>query len=281
MPQKKYGEAENLVIRDDDDCGVSVSNYSGSILLQSYDIRKLMKFYNDDIQFRKMTLYHHFMKSFNRLMKAISGKEPNWDITCFHEAIPYLDKYFEEHRSYHDDTHVHYVLQIMRTLVRDSDGNFTERQLAMIEMALIWHDVEYRPQNSSKYLSDTPEKSNEEMSAEIAKDVLIALGVPWDAAQKIAELIKATDHYHVMSFEVDPMKALICDIDLFRLSEDYDTFHMDREKVRREYPDISEKDWVEGSKKFATYFLSRSRIYNTPDFTHREESARNNLAKLV
>lgn len=263
------------------DHSFQISDEFGNITLSDYDLIKIIELQKNNLLNRQMSLNFYFSSCLRKLLHLTNNNELSFNYLDHSLSFSYLLKYFEKHRSYHNDTHIQYVLEVFYKYFSSNDS-ITELEKSMIEMALIWHDVEYLPQNSSKY-SETgiPKKSNEELSAELCSIALSKYNISNDVVDRICDLIKATTHYYPVCYETDKLKSIICDIDLFRLSEPFDVFQKDRSLVRREYPHITDEQWIEGSKQFAAHFLKRNRIYNTPLFISREQKARDNLAKLL
>lgn len=167
----------------------------------------------------------------------------------------------EPQRHYHTLAHVAECLRLLdelQDLPRDRDA---------LELALWFHDA----------VCDTRAHDNEKRSATLALETLRAAGAEREVAERVAGLVRATDHSLGPSFSDDA--ALICDLDLASLGAEQPTFEHNTGLIRREY------DWVDDAEfrlrciAFFQDLLARDQIYRTPAMRARfEERARANLA---
>ena len=142
-----------------------------------------------------------------------------------------------------------------------------------ITLALIYHDIIY----DSKALAG----ENEQKSAELAQERLSDLNVDMFTIRLVYQSILATDHSRTA-----PAGGVVGDIvhdaDLFSLAKAWSKFLSDGEKVRQEYPRLSDEEFVLGRKKFMQTLLRRPAIYRTTYAQSKwGKKARDNLHRLV
>lgn len=164
--------------------------------------------------------------------------------------------YGEDHRHYH---HLGHIASSLRELDRTNASSPT------LEGAIWFHDVIYDPRRGD----------NEAASIDWFRLTTGSWLGP-SMADEVSRLIGATDFRKPRSD--DPASRLIVDIDLAVLSStsaEYDSY---RHAIRREYDHIEEAVFRGGRAKVMKSFLARP-IYRTECFRHREEQARENIAR--
>ena len=182
------------------------------------------------------------------------------DPVLFHQL---QDRYAEPQRAYHNVQHIQECLNHLDQAQSLAD------QPAEIEMAIWFHDAIY----------DSRRTDNEIRSAGWAQNVLLSRQIAPPKAQRVYELILATQHDHKPT---TADAALLIDIDLSILGQPPARFALYDQAIRREY------DWVPAAT-FRTrrsavlqHFLDRPRIYQTDHFYSRfEAQARQNLAQAL
>ncbi len=196
-----------------------------------------------------------YLKSnFFRLFKQ-SSYELN-PVPLYKEIV---DHYEEEHRSYHNMSHIWSMLQLADQL---------EEQIlepTLLRLAIWYHDIIYV----------STRKDNELKSAEFAeKRLKTAIGPAMTTALK--QLINSTaKHIPLLDFEDN---KLLLDLDLAVLATDRDIYDQYRQSIREEYRVFPTILYRPGRKKVLKHFLERERIYYTDTFlTNYERKARENL----
>ncbi|CAG7857839.1 hypothetical protein MCAMS1_02811 [biofilm metagenome] len=181
-------------------------------------------------------------------------------IPLYHEV---LAKYDEPHRFYHTQQHLTECLD-----------NFCElRHLAMnpaeIELALWFHDAVYEPSRHD----------NELLSAEWAKYSIVAAGIDKAIADRIFQLILATQH-HAKPDNTDTQ--ILIDIDLAILGANPERYDEYEQQIRLEYAFVPESIFNAKRSEILQQFLAQPTIYNTPLFIERyEQQARTNINQAV
>ena len=258
--------------------------------LEVMDIVHLNEHVQSYLQDMRIKLYSKFL-SILRTLESNGECALSADLSEYSHTATLLDSYFSNKRSFHNFSHIFSVLNYLKEKQDEiclmlAISPTSIRFIAM-QLALLFHDVVYTPEGSSKYQGDHPVVSNEKQSAELAICALEEIDIHHSIITEVYELILATDHYQFIPFDpkgrycVENLKATVCDIDLRRLSVPLEQFQKDRMKVRREYPGVSMAEWEVGSIKFARHFLeNRPSIYSTPAFMEYEEQARINLSSI-
>lgn len=174
-----------------------------------------------------------------------------------------LARYREPQRHYHTIQHLDECFErwpeIRSHAVRPAE----------VELALWFHDAVY----------DTHRADNEELSAVLARDAALGLGVSADAAQRVADLILLTRH--AAEPEGPDAEALV-DVDLSILGAASARFDEYESQVRREYAWVPEETFRRRRGEILEQFLARPYIYSTGLFRERyEPRARANLQRSL
>ena len=191
-------------------------------------------------------------------LMSIFGFDENRD--CFDFLIK---SYNERHRKYHNESHIDAVLSNL-----DKSNHLAENSSA-IELALWYHDAIY------KIFSST----NELDSAKLAKSFVLNNSPDEKLAQKIFDLIMATQHNAPVTGNDE---TLIVDIDLAILGASEPDYANFEESIRKEYKLIP---WIVYKKKrveILNWFLEKETIYSHEYFqTLYEHKARVNLKNAI
>jgi len=174
-----------------------------------------------------------------------------------------LARYREPQRHYHTVQH------LAECFERWPEIRAHAAQPAEVELALWFHDAIY----------DTHRADNEALSAALARDTALSLGVATGPAQRIADLILCTRH--AVEPEGPDAEALI-DVDLSILGAASARFAEYERQVRQEYAWVPEETFRKRRAEVLGQFLARSWIYSTPAFRKRYEPvARANLERSL
>ena len=169
----------------------------------------------------------------------------------------------EPHRKYHTTQHLQECFALL-----DRAGSFAER-LGEVELALWFHDAVY----------NTRKKDNEKRSAEWARDSAMAGGLTKDQANRIFELVMATEHTASPSGRD---AEVLVDVDLGILGSDVERFDEYEVQVREEYSWVPEFLYRKERRKVLQQFADRPAIYSTEYFrVHYEAQARDNIARSI
>lgn len=170
--------------------------------------------------------------------------------------------YREADRHYHTDSHIHHCLGQLDNAV-DSGKSFPH-----LEMAIWFHDVIYTPgdpDNEKKSAVWFKQRASSHFSQ---KDI--------DA---ISNLITITEH---RDEPVSEDEKLMVDIDLSSFGLPRPQFEKDGERVRKEFPEMSDRDFFEGQIVFLENLMERPALYSTTYFqNHFEKAARQNINRLL
>lgn len=184
---------------------------------------------------------------------------------------PQLKLLWEEIQSaYSDKTrHYHTLAHLQNLYVQLSDVKKQLENWDAVVFALFYHDAVY-----SMLL-----QNNEEKSAELAEERLVAIRVPKETVARCVQHILATKS-HTISGDNDT--NLFTDADLGILGAPPDIYRMYAQQVRAEfwmYPDLVYKP---GRKRILQNFLDMKRIFKTDYFfTQFETQARENIRTEV
>lgn len=209
----------------------------------------------DNDHVHNIMLQQRFVALWQRASMRDAATDPDavWDELAKHYAEP--------HRHYHTEQHLAFCLQQL-----DLAGERIP-QPTLVEMAVWFHDVIYRP----------GQRDNELRSTEWFQGH--AAGVmPADHIETVLDLIMATTHREQVD---EPEQQFICDIDLASFGRPWEDFVRSSAAVRAEHA-LSDEEFYRGERAFLSNLLKRPRIFLTDFFYHRyEQQARSNITRLV
>lgn len=170
----------------------------------------------------------------------------------------------EPHRHYHDLQHLRECLALW------GRWGMSSPRAGEIGLALWFHDAVYDPQ--------THAGSNELASAAWAARSLVRAGADSDTAQRVHDLVMATQHGAPNGLVSTPETALLVDIDLAILGSPAERFERYDQDVRKEYAWVPAGRYQQGRALVLQSFLDRLRLYQSePAFVLLEAQARINL----
>lgn len=171
-------------------------------------------------------------------------------------------RYGEARRHYHTLEHIDACLGWL-----DRFAGLAERPTE-VALALWFHDVIYDPHAGD----------NEQRSADLARDRLVALGVPSESVDRVAVYILATQHHEAEQGDA----RLVVDIDLTILGSSRAVFDDFEQRIRREYAHVSDELFDAGRRAVLARFLDRPAIYRVAEIHERlEAAARENLERRI
>lgn len=170
-----------------------------------------------------------------------------------------VTRYAEPHRRHHTLRHVRAVLDAVDAL--DPGG----LDLRGVRLAAWLHDVVY----------DVRADDNERRSAELARDLLGALGVERGVVDGCCAAILATAD-HVAH---DAAQEVLLDADLAVLAADPDDYDAYAAAVREEYSWVPEDDFRAGRAAVLRGLLAHERLFRTAAAAAWEATARANLTR--
>lgn len=172
----------------------------------------------------------------------------------------------EPQRHYHDQRHLRECLALW--------ARWCEYSLRAGEVAIaLWfHDAIYDPQGSN----------NELNSAAWAARSLVRAGADSDTAQRVHDLVMATQHDAPAALGSSPDAQLLVDIDLSILGSPAERFERYDQDVRKEYAWVSGFRYQEARAQVLQSFLDRPQLYHGEQAVALlEAQARINLAAAL
>ena len=198
----------------------------------------------------------HLLPAFVDTCGEAGARAPVADIEG--AGMDLLHRYSAAARGYHDIEHLTEVLARLEEL----GGTSAEARLAA------WfHDAVY----------DGAPRLDEQRSAALAVQVLFALDVPSETAQRVHDLVLVTaDHAPA---EGDTAAALLCDADLAILAAAPDRYARYVAGVRAEYGHLDDETFARGRAAVLESLLARPRLFATTGGRERwERRARENVS---
>ena len=166
-------------------------------------------------------------------------------------------------RHYHTLTHLENLLNQLVEIKSE-----IENWEAML-FTLFYHDIVYRAEKSN----------NEEKSSELAEKRMRQLDIPLELIERCKQQILATKS-HVLSLEND--ENYFNDADLSILGQDWESYSMYYQNVRKEYAIYPDFLYNPGRIKVLKHFLEMNRIFKTDHFfTQFEAQAKQNLLQEI
>ena len=156
-----------------------------------------------------------------------------------------MSAWSEPHRHYHDQRHLRECLALW-TRWRDHSARAGE-----VGIALWFHDAIYDPRDGS----------NELNSAAWAARSLTRVGADSDTAQRVHDLVMATQHDAPAALEASSDARLLIDIDLSILGSPAERFERYDQDVRKEYAWVPGLRYQEARAQVLQSFLDRPRLY--------------------
>lgn len=186
------------------------------------------------------------------------------------EGTDLLDRWLEDHRSYHDAVHLAEVLAALDEL--HEGGELPDRDRHLAGVVAWFHDAVYDARVGAG--------ANEEASAVLAEERLSPLGLAAQDIRRVARLVRESAT-HEMTTD-DPATKAFHDADLWILAAPAERFDAYCHQVRLEYRQVRAADYARGRTAVLTPFVTRERLYLT-DHAHEHwtERARVNLAREI
>ncbi|MDH4159185.1 MAG: metal-dependent phosphohydrolase [Actinomycetota bacterium] len=171
-------------------------------------------------------------------------------------------RYREPQRRYHDLAHVHQVLGIVELLT------MVAADVSAVRLAAWFHDAVYEPARDD----------NEQRSADLAAETLLALGADHALVQEVARLVLVTEDHRP---DPDDRNAMVLsDADLSILAADPDDYDAYAAAVRAEYAHVADEAFARGRTEILLSVSGREHIYATHwGREHLDAPARANLAR--
>lgn len=182
-----------------------------------------------------------------------------------------LARHREPHRRYHGLAHLTAVVRHVEHLVQHVDG---VDDPDAVRMAAFFHDAVYDPRSSD----------NEAASATLARTELVDLGWPDERAERVADLVRATEHTGTpaatTAVEGDTAdRDVLVDADLAILGAEPAVYAAYTAGVRAEYSHVDDEGWRHGRSTVLRRLLSLDPVFRTePMRAARERRARANIA---
>ena len=180
--------------------------------------------------------------------------------------VELMNAWAEPHRHYHDQRHLRECLALW------ARWRGLSVRAGEVAIALWFHDAIYDPQANG----------NELNSAAWAARSLVRAGADSDTAQRIHDLVMATQHDAPAALESSPDAQLLVDIDLSILGSPAERFERYDQDVRKEYAWVPGFRYQEARAQVLQSFLDRPRLYRGEQAVALlEAQARINLAAAL
>lgn len=178
-----------------------------------------------------------------------------------------IDRWTEPERRYHDVSHLVDLLQHVDELNQEC------HDLHAVRLAAWYHGAVFDAAESAAYAQRGGE--DEAASAEVAREDLLALGLPEKSVDRVAAMVAGLARHAAPRESVDA--AVLSDADLAILASDPQRYRSYLSRVREEYSHIPTRDYLEARRAIVEKLLARERLYTSPLGTSWERQARENL----
>ena len=164
-----------------------------------------------------------------------------------HDALflDLLDRWSEPHRRYHGCTHLLSVLESLDLLTDPADPPRT------VLLAAWFHDAVYRGVAGQ----------DEEESARLAEERLLAAGLPEEEAYEVGRLVRLTSDHRPEPGDDDG--ALLCDADLSVLGGEPGEYARYVAAVRQDYAHIGDADFAAGRAAVVRRLLELDPLFHS------------------
>lgn len=165
-----------------------------------------------------------------------------------------VENYLEPERYYHNLSHIESMLDKIDEMTRIYKFN-TPQSKFIIYCATFFHDIIY----------DTHSNNNEELSAQLANDLLKKLGVKKNIIKQIIELILITENHKIDSSRSvsENLQKIIIDADISIMAAPVEDYLEYAKNIRYEYKHIDDRTFRENRTIFLSSILNRDSIFNT------------------
>jgi len=178
-----------------------------------------------------------------------------------------LDRWNEDDRTYHGLKHLVDVLSHVDELAEEA----TDPDL--VRLAAWYHGAVFSAAAKVAYANAAGE--DEVASAALAREQLIAIGVPPERVEKVAGMVtKLVRHKPV---KADSDCAVLVDADLAVLKSDPQRYRQYLKEIREEYAHIPTEDFLRARLKIIARLLERPQLFSTMASSSWEDAARQNL----
>jgi predicted metal-dependent HD superfamily phosphohydrolase len=212
-----------------------------------------------------------FFSFSRREVEAMTGKIiqllwsfPGDELLSSRRAVHLIEKYCEEHRAYHNLSHIRAMLaaaEKFKDKIADYDA---------VRLAVWFHDAVYEPRA----------KTNEIDSAALAVGTLAQLNAPEAQIESVEKMILATEKHDASGLDADG--ELFLDLDLGILAAGKEVYRKYARAIRQEYSFVPESLYREKRREILESFLEREFIYYTGEMRASfEERARSNIANEI
>lgn len=163
--------------------------------------------------------------------------------------------------AYSEPTRHYHNLQHLSECLTELDAVRAElKQPALVEAALWFHDAVY----------DARSSSNEEESADLARECLSSAQISDAMIDRVHELVLSTKTHRAQE---GSDTAVLVDIDLSILGQRPERFWVYEQGIRSEYAWVPAQTYREKRSDILKSFLARPAIYTTTHFSRKYEAA--------
>lgn len=209
---------------------------------------------------------------FPQYADSVNALRPNIEVQCAPFYDDLMARYSEVGRHYHNTDHVIDMLRKVEDWNNPThldttahDIHVDSAKFAQLSLAIFYHDAVYIPGF----------EWNEHLSAAMAMNHLLLLGINNAVIEQIVNLIRLTkEHRPPHTAFLDEAGKMIIDADLVGLASI--NYERNSARIYKEFGYPSWDLWSEGRKKFLEGFLERDKIFylQKPEV---EEIARKNM----
>ncbi|WP_454042882.1 HD domain-containing protein [Cellulosimicrobium sp. Marseille-Q8652] len=206
-----------------------------------------------------------FLSSFVRSARGAGATAPEEAIRAVGQGL--LDRWDTPGRNFHNLRHLADVLGRVDELSQETHDP------DLVRLAAWYHGAVFDAKGRATYANKGGE--DETASAALAQAELTDLGVPADAARRVAQLVNALVRHAPDPTDFDC--AVLCDADLAMLAAEPQRYKEYLKDVRDEYAHIPPEDYVRARMAILTKLLERRSLFSSPLGAAWEEPARQNL----
>ncbi|MDO8149332.1 MULTISPECIES: HD domain-containing protein [Isoptericola] len=178
-----------------------------------------------------------------------------------------IDRWSETDRHFHNLRHLAAVLHRVDELAHET------HEPDLVRLAAWYHGAVFDADRKVAYATRGGEQTT--LSADLAREQLVGLGVAARRADRVAELVESMARHKALPGDFD--SAVLNDADLGMLAAEPQRYKEYVAAIRAEYAHIPLPDYLDARIKVISKLLGRPQLYVSPLGLTWEEPARQNL----
>ena len=205
------------------------------------------------------------LPAFVRSVQAVGGTADPDEIRKVGESL--IERWSGPERRFHNLKHLVSVLARVDELTEET------HEPDAVRLAAWYHGIVFEAGVAAQRANKAGE--DEAASADVARDQLVALGVPETCARRVHDMLTHLARH--APNPADPDTAVLCDADLAMLAVEPQRYKAYVEDLRAEYAHVAPLDFLRVRQRILRKLLARPSLFLSPLSERWEEPARQNV----